>query len=106
MARTGVLPAAFSYLARLAPLKDIAAAGETFTEVGKLTNDASKGIKAVEAALAATHHAGNVVEEAETFRSKVLPAMLELRAAVDALEVRVDDDLWPYPKYREMLFMV
>lgn len=106
MARTGILPAAFSYLARLAPLKDIAAAGETFTEVGKLTNDASKGIKAVEAALAATHHAGNVVDEAETFRSKVLPAMLELRAAVDALEVRVDDDLWPYPKYREMLFMV
>jgi glutamine synthetase len=106
MARTGVLPATFSYLARLAPLKEIPAAGETFAEVGKLANGVHQGVKSLEAALAATHHTSGVVEEAEVFRSKVLPAMSELRASVDALEVRVDDDLWPYPKYREMLFMV
>jgi glutamine synthetase len=106
MARTGVLPATFSYLARLAPLKEIPAAAETFSEVGKLANSVHQGIQSLEAALAATHHVGGVVQEAEVFRSKVLPAMSELRAAVDALEVRVDDDLWPYPKYREMLFMV
>ena len=47
-----------------------------------------------------------ILREAELFRGKVLPAMVELRTAVDALETRVDDDLWPYPKYREMLFMV
>ncbi|MCU0654767.1 MAG: glutamine synthetase III [Polyangiaceae bacterium] len=106
MARTGVLPAAFSYLGRLAPLKDVPAAGEAFTEVSKLANSVAQGIKALEAALGATHHVSNVVEEADAFRAKVLPAMLDLRASVDALEVRVDDDLWPYPKYREMLFMV
>ncbi|MCS6901872.1 MAG: hypothetical protein RMJ98_19810, partial [Myxococcales bacterium] len=106
MARTGVLPAAFSYLTRLAPLKDIPAASETFAEVSKLVHSTNIAIQALEAALHATHRTGSVVEEAEAFRSKVLPAMNELRAAVDALEVRVDDDLWPYPKYREMLFMV
>ena len=55
---------------------------------------------------AGQNHAASVIEEADSFRSKVLPAMGKLRAAVDALETRVDDDLWPYPKYREMLFMV
>jgi glutamine synthetase len=31
--------------------------------------------------------------------------MGELRASADALEGIVDDDLWPLPKYREMLFV-
>jgi len=106
MARTGILPACFSYLHRLAPLKDVGAAAESYAEVGRLVDSASKGIKALEAALSSTHHVSSVIEEADAFRSRVLPAMSELRASVDALETRVDDDLWPYPKYREMLFMV
>jgi glutamine synthetase len=32
--------------------------------------------------------------------------MAEVRAASDALEVLVADELWPLPKYREMLFPV
>jgi glutamine synthetase len=32
--------------------------------------------------------------------------MAETRAASDALEVSIDDALWPLPKYREMLFPV
>lgn len=32
------------------------------------------------------------------------PKMAELRKSVDALELQVDDDLWPMPKYRELLF--
>jgi len=31
--------------------------------------------------------------------------MLTVRAAADKLETIVDDDLWPLPKYREMLFI-
>ncbi len=31
--------------------------------------------------------------------------MEALRTEVDALEEQVDDDLWPLPKYREMLFV-
>ena len=34
------------------------------------------------------------------------PALMEdLRVIVDRLETQVDDDLWPLPKYREMLFV-
>jgi glutamine synthetase len=32
--------------------------------------------------------------------------MAAVRSAADALEGMVDDDCWPLPKYREMLFPV
>jgi hypothetical protein len=35
----------------------------------------------------------------------VLSAMTALRETADALESLVDDDRWPLPKYREMLFV-
>ena len=35
----------------------------------------------------------------------VADALCELRKLVDTLEKQVDDDLWPLPKYREMLFI-
>jgi len=31
--------------------------------------------------------------------------MLKVRESADALELLVDDQLWPLPKYREMLFV-
>jgi glutamine synthetase len=34
----------------------------------------------------------------------VIPAQEALRAVVDELETLVADDLWPLPKYRELLF--
>lgn len=36
---------------------------------------------------------------------EILSAMSALRLAVDALEKDVDDEVWPLPKYREMLFI-
>jgi len=36
---------------------------------------------------------------------KVIPAMNKVRDIADALELIVDDELWPLPKYREMLFI-
>jgi glutamine synthetase len=38
--------------------------------------------------------------------AKVLcPLMLAVRSHADALELVVSDDLWPLPKYQEMLFI-
>ena len=31
--------------------------------------------------------------------------MAAVRAQADLLETLVDDDLWPLPKYRELLFL-
>lgn len=38
-------------------------------------------------------------------RDNVIPAMTEVRTAADRLERMVPDDLWPLPRYREMLFI-
>ncbi|HSJ23315.1 MAG TPA: glutamine synthetase III [Longimicrobiales bacterium] len=38
-------------------------------------------------------------------RDNVIPAMTRVRAACDRLERMVPDDLWPLPRYREMLFV-
>jgi glutamine synthetase len=37
--------------------------------------------------------------------SKVKTTMNKLRECVDELEVLVDDELWPMPKFWEMLFI-
>ncbi len=45
-------------------------------------------------------------EAATAYCEQVVPLMGALREAVDLLEISVDDDLWPLPKYREMLFVL
>ena len=37
--------------------------------------------------------------------AKIIATMETLREAVDGLEREVDDELWPLPKYGEMLFI-
>ncbi|MDR1562454.1 MAG: glutamine synthetase III [Dysgonamonadaceae bacterium] len=39
------------------------------------------------------------------YHDKVLPFFDEIRYQVDKLELIVDDELWPLPKYRELLFI-
>jgi glutamine synthetase len=38
-------------------------------------------------------------------RDKQIAAMAQVREAADKLEKVVADDLWPLPKYEEMLFI-
>lgn len=45
-------------------------------------------------------------EQAMYFRTVVFPAMSELRAPIDDLEVIVDKELWPVPTYGDLLFEV
>jgi glutamine synthetase len=39
------------------------------------------------------------------YSNTVLPYMEKIRRVVDKLEMVVDDELWPLPKYRELLFL-
>ena len=68
--------------------------------------DLRAGIAALRAALgrrtAATLAGGGRARRATT----LLPAMAAVRAAADALEGVVADDLWPLPTYQEMLFIL
>jgi glutamine synthetase len=47
----------------------------------------------------------DTVEKAEIYNTEVLPFFEKIRYHVDKLELLVDDELWPLPKYRELLFI-
>ena len=44
-------------------------------------------------------------EKAIAYHDTVAPLLEDIRYHVDKLELIVDDELWPLPKYREMLFI-
>ena len=47
-----------------------------------------------------------IEEQAELLTHEGAEAMAAVRSGCDALELSVDDEMWPLPKYREMLFPV
>jgi glutamine synthetase len=44
-------------------------------------------------------------EKAHAYCHKVFPYFAKIRYHSDKLELMVDDELWPLPKYRELLFI-
>ena len=114
MVRRFFLPAINSFAADVA--KDIAqvkaalpSADQTFQE--RKLQTVVDGTKRVEEALDAlnTAHLANVEiadqqERANDNAHHVIPLMDELRAAIDAMEIVVDDNHWPVPTYNEILF--
>ena len=110
MAKTIIYPAAMRYQGELADTAaKLKAAGleadsAVLEKVTGLAKALLVGVAKVESAL---HHGENGSAEghARHFRDAVLPAMLETRAAADALEGIVADDLWPLPTYQEMLYI-
>ena len=53
----------------------------------------------------AESHEGTEYEHAKVYRDKVVTAMDSLREQCDRLETMTDDEYWPLPKYRELLFL-
>ena len=100
MARTLILPAALRHI----ELCDDAGIGGLTAGGGGLTKEFVTRIKALDKANASHPH-GTAIKHAEYMRDKVLPAMEAAREVADTLEGIVADDLWPLPKYQEMLFV-
>jgi len=46
----------------------------------------------------------NLFEKALAYESNVKPYLSEIREHIDKLELVVDNEMWPLPKYRELLF--
>jgi glutamine synthetase len=116
LASTAILPAALAFEERLA--KSIAAVSsvaaridlkpqlELLEEVCAATNQLElSSRKLAEARQEAERSHGSVADQAVVYRNKVVPLMNEVRVHADRLETLIDDDLWPLPKYREMLFL-
>ncbi len=102
IARTMLLPAAARYHGELlgAQLTDLA--GETSALIDQFT-EAIKELESANRAENQPHQ--DVLEHAKYMHDAVMPAMDGVRAAADQLEKVVADDLWPLPKYSEILFI-
>jgi len=111
---TSILPACYNYLNTLA---DGAAKARTAgitrvpqlaaaEHVGGLVETLQARREEFVASLSAIEPLDDVEEKARLLTSEGARKMAEVRAACDALELHVADELWPLPKYREMLFAV
>jgi glutamine synthetase len=116
IAKQMILPVALRYQGDLATILSrtqealrgapVVGVEETLKEVASLASRLKEKVDLLDQARAeADAHHGDVVAHARFHREKILPAMEEVRSAADALELVVDDAVWPLPKYREMLFV-
>ena len=102
IARTMLLPAAVRYLALLRE----SGVSSLATETQEMVNEFIDAINALEDVnLDENHPDGDLLEEAKYMRDTVLSAMGAVRTNADKLEKVVADDLWPLPKYSEILFI-
>jgi glutamine synthetase len=102
IARTMLLPAAARYHAELlaAQLTDLA--GET----SELIDEFIEAIQALESAnMEENQPHDDLLAHAKYMHDTLVPAMDGVRTAADRLEKVVADDLWPLPKYSEILFI-
>ncbi|HEU5184896.1 MAG TPA: glutamine synthetase III [Gemmatimonadaceae bacterium] len=115
MVDTLVLPAAFTYSGQLAASAAQAkTAGirmipqiEAANEVGELIEELrAERQKLAEMIETAEHMHDDLEKCAKMLTSSGADAMAGVRAACDKLELVVADEVWPLPKYREMLFPV
>jgi glutamine synthetase len=104
IARTMILPAAAQYLGQLGGASGSKGLTAIAGKVAALADKLVDAADALEKAQHAAHAAGDVRAEAAAFHDKVIPAQEAVREAADALEGIVGNELWPLPKYRELLF--
>jgi glutamine synthetase len=101
IARTMLLPAAVRHLEQLKAAEVESLAAETDV----LVNEFVDAIRALESANATHEGEEGSLEHGKYMRDTVVPAMESVRDVADRLEKIVADDLWPLPKYEEMLFI-
>jgi glutamine synthetase len=115
IADTIVAPAAYAYANALAKgAAHAKAAGVTVVPQVAAADRVGRLIEALEAAREtlgavierAGHMHGDPADCARLLTTEGADAMAAVRAASDAIELAVPDELWPLPKYREMLFPV
>jgi glutamine synthetase len=116
LATNQIIPTALEYMNKLvANIQGLKAVGiaataakaqkDLLTDIATRVNAIKVGADKLDAALHTAHKAKTISDEAKAYCDKVKPLFDVIRENVDALELIVDDNLWPLPKYREMLFI-
>jgi glutamine synthetase len=102
IAKTMLLPAAAKHVAVLREADLPALSTEVKDLIGEL-DKAIKGLASLNLPESQPHD--DVLAHAKYMHDRVVPAMDAVRAAADRLEKVVADELWPLPKYSEILFI-
>ena len=113
-----IVPTAVIYQNRL--LENLRGLKEIFSteEYEKLTEDRKNLVREIQNRILAikkavhnmtearkvANHLGSQVEKAFSYEEQVRPYLEEIRDHIDHLELEIDDEIWPLPKYRELLF--
>jgi glutamine synthetase len=116
LATSVIVPSAIGYLNTLITnIKGLKEAGitgtagkaqkELATKIAAHINAIQDGVAKLEAAMETAHKAKTTSDAAKAYCDKVKPLFDVIRDQADALEQIVDDNVWPLPKYREMLFI-
>lgn len=114
MAKREILPAISRYTRRLAEtalkLDELSISNYTECEIAKklavLNDEAYKKILTLESAIEKAHKLGTDIVAGRHYRDIVIPAMAELRAVCDEMEMNVAEKYWPYPSYGDILYSV
>ena len=113
-----IVPTAVTYQNRL--LENLRGLRETFTpeEYEMLGADRKELVKEIQLHIQAikdlvqgmtearrvSNRLGSQVEKAFSYEENVSPYLEKIREHIDELEMEIDDEIWPLPKYRELLF--
>lgn len=110
IAKTTIYPTAVKYLSALAntnaSLKDMGVSldNSAAKAVADHANAMMKAVDQLDQA-SAKHDFKSIEAHMQFLANDVRGLMNEVRSHADALEMLVDDELWPLPKYSEMLFI-
>ena len=78
---------------------------ETLRKVSSFVNRLSDDIESLVDCRRKANAEPDMAVRAKLYSTEVMEAMRRIRYCADHLEMIVDDELWPLPKYRELLFL-
>ena len=77
---------------------------ETLKKISTYINSISIYVERLVEARKKANRVENMAERAKMYSHEVKDMMDMVRENADKLEMLIDDELWPLPKYRELLF--
>ena len=77
---------------------------DTLKQISLYVNRISKDVVSLVEARKKANRIENIAERAKVYSYEVKTMMEKVRDSADNLEMLIDDEMWPLPKYRELLF--
>lgn len=113
LAQNHIIPSAIKYqnelLKNLESKKALGIKDETVTAMVREVSDRITKIRSLAEEMRQARKKANLIEDeskrADAYGTTVKPYFDQIRYEVDKLELIVDDQDWPLPKYRELLFL-